>query len=60
MHFNRPEAMNAENTEMSIERVELYAGLACDPAVKVVIITGNEKAYCAGGDLAAFSQFNKA
>ena len=60
VRFNRPEAMNAANIEMSMERVELYAGLAYDPDVKVVIITGNEKAYCAGGDLAAFSRFDQA
>lgn len=58
VRFNRPEAMNAANEEMSYERVELYSGLAYDPAVRVVIITGNEKAYCAGGDLAAFSKFD--
>lgn len=60
VRFNRPKAMNAANVEMSIERVELYAGLAYDPEVKVVIITGNERAYCAGGDLAAFSKFDRA
>lgn len=60
VYFDRPEAMNAANVEMSHERLEIYAGLAQDPMVKVVIITGNEKAYCAGGDLAAFSQFNRA
>lgn len=58
VRFDRPEAMNAANVEMSMERVEIYSGVAYDPEVKVVIITGNEKAYCAGGDLAAFSQFD--
>ncbi len=60
VRFNRPQAMNAANVEMSLERVELYSGLAYDQRVRVVIITGNEKAYCAGGDLAAFSQFDPA
>ena len=60
VRFDRPEAMNAANVEMSHERVEIYSGLAYDPAVRVVIITGNEKAYCAGGDLAAFSKFDRA
>lgn len=48
VRFDRPEAMNAANVEMSLERVEIYAGLAYDPLVRVVIITGSEKAYCAG------------
>lgn len=60
VYFDRPEAMNAANVEMSMERVEIYAGLAYDPKVRVVVITGNEKAYCAGGDLAAFSRFDPA
>lgn len=60
VQFDRPEALNAANVEMSLERVEIYAGLAYDPLVRVVIITGSGKAYCAGGDLAAFSQFDPA
>ena len=56
--FHRPEAYNAANVEMSFERLEVYRGVSEDEAVKVVIVTGNEKAYCAGGDLAAFSQFD--
>lgn len=57
VRFNRPEAMNAANVEMSFDRLEIFNGIAHDDAVKAVIITGNEKAYCAGGDLTAFSQF---
>lgn len=57
--FDRPEAMNAANIEMSHERVEIYRGLAQDDSVKVIIITGGDKVYCAGGDLAAFSKFNQ-
>lgn len=58
IRFNRPEAMNAANIEMSFERLEIYSGVGEDPEVKAVVVTGNEKAYCAGGDLAAFSQFD--
>ncbi len=58
VRFNRPEALNAANIEMSVERLAIFSHLSTDEAVKVVIITGDEKAYCAGGDLAAFSQFN--
>lgn len=56
--FDRPDALNAANIEMSYERLEIFSGVSEDPKVKVVIITGNEKAYCAGGDLAAFSKFD--
>ncbi|NPV26476.1 MAG: enoyl-CoA hydratase/isomerase family protein [Firmicutes bacterium] len=57
IQFNRPEALNAVNEEMSYERLEIFAGVAQDPEVKVVIITGGEKVYCAGGDLVSFSKF---
>lgn len=56
--FNRPEALNAANEEMSYERLELFKKLQDDRNVKVVIITGSEKAYCAGGDLATFSKYD--
>lgn len=59
VQFNRPEAMNAANEEMSYERVEIYKNLAADDSVKVIIVTGGDKVYCAGGDLAAFSKFNQ-
>ena len=58
VRFDRPDAMNAANIQMSYERLEIYQGLSADPDVKAVIITGNDKAYCAGGDLAAFVQFD--
>lgn len=55
--FNRPEALNAVNAEMLVERNTVYNGIATDPEVKVLISTGNEKAYCAGGDLKAFANY---
>lgn len=60
VQFNRPEAMNAANVEMSFERLDIFRGIAADESVKAVIITGNEAAYCAGGDLTAFSRFGVA
>lgn len=57
IQFNRPHAMNALNREMSDERNEILSFIADDPDIKAVIITGGEKVFCAGGDLAAFSKF---
>lgn len=49
--LNRPKAYNAFNLEM----VELFAdhliGLSKDDSVSAVIITGEGRAFCAGGDL---------
>ncbi len=55
--FNRPEALNAVNAEMLEERSNVYNGIATDPDVKVLISTGNQQAYCAGGDLKAFANY---
>jgi enoyl-CoA hydratase len=60
VRFNRPDALNAANVPMSHERLEIYSGVSADPEVKAVIITGSEKAYCAGGDLASFEKFDSA
>jgi enoyl-CoA hydratase/carnithine racemase len=50
--LNRPEAMNAINTQMGRDLVACFEGLALDPAdVRCVVLTGAGKAFCAGGDL---------
>lgn len=50
--LNRPEAANAKNTAMGLEQKELFEGLYVDTEdVRVVVLTGNGKAFCAGGDL---------
>lgn len=49
--LNRPEAFNAFNLDM----IELFAkylvSLALDDSVSVLVISGEGKAFCAGGDL---------
>ena len=52
--YNRPEALNALNREMGDERNEILMAISADPEIKAVILTGGEKVFCAGGDLAAF------
>ena len=49
--LNRPEAFNAFDLEM-IELLEkCLISLAMDDSVSVLIISGEGKAFCAGGDL---------
>ncbi len=57
VQYNRPEALNAVNKEMLAERYEVYLGIAKDPEVRVLITTGNDQAFCAGGDLKAFVNY---
>lgn len=51
--LNRPEALNALTYAMYDELVRLFTGLRHDPAVRVVILTGAGRGFCAGHDLRA-------
>lgn len=49
--LNRPTAMNSFNLELVNELLVALQAVKQDAAVKTVILTGNGKAFCAGGDL---------
>ncbi len=55
--LNRPDAANALNLTLARELAQ--AALACDndESVKVVLLTGTGRMFCAGGDLKAFVEF---
>ena len=50
IQMNNPKAMNALEDELSAELLSAYKDVAADPAVGAVILTGAEKAFCAGGE----------
>ncbi|MFZ0945649.1 MAG: enoyl-CoA hydratase-related protein [Syntrophobacteraceae bacterium] len=49
--LNRPEVMNSFNFALLRELAEKVELFQWDPEVRVIIITGAEKAFCAGADL---------
>lgn len=49
--LNRPQAMNALSRELRADFVEVFATCTQDPEIRVLILTGNGKAFCAGFDL---------
>ena len=49
--LNRPEEMNALSRELRADFVEVFAQCAADADIRVVILTGNGRAFCAGFDL---------
>lgn len=55
--YNRPKALNAVNLPFLLERTEIYNNLRTDPEIRVLISTGNDQAYSAGGDLKDFVDF---
>ncbi len=49
--LNRPDAMNALSTALRRDLCATFDRLAADPKVRVVILTGAGRAFCAGLDL---------
>ncbi|MFB3812622.1 MAG: enoyl-CoA hydratase/isomerase family protein [Terriglobales bacterium] len=49
--LNRPEKFNALNRELMLDITRILQEAGADDAVKIVIVTGAGKAFCAGGDL---------
>lgn len=48
----RPDKHNALSGDMTVELAAAAAQLNADPKVRVVVLTGEGKSFCAGGDLA--------
>lgn len=52
--LNRPERLNAMNRELIGEAIAVLEKAASDPAIRVLILTGAGKGFCAGADMGAF------
>jgi len=53
IRFNRPDALNAINVAMAQGFLDACRHIADDPSVAVVVVSGEGRAFMAGGDLAA-------
>lgn len=49
--LNRPDAANGINLQLAKEIMQAANDIDDDPSVRAVLITGNGKLFCAGGDL---------
>ena len=49
--LNRPDRLNAWNGEMADRYFALLDECAADPTVKVIVVTGSGKGFCAGADM---------
>lgn len=49
--MNRPEVYNALNDAITFEMQDAFKAVAKDDAVRVVVLTGEGKAFCSGQDL---------
>ena len=50
VRLNRPEQLNATNHELHQGLAELFPQLDADPDARVAVLTGNGRAFSAGGD----------
>jgi len=55
IRFDRPDSLNAFTDTMEAELIEAFDAVDADPEVRVVVLTGNGRAFCAGMDLSASS-----
>lgn len=53
VRLNRPDQHNALSPDMIRQLTELFQALDRDDTVRVVVLTGNGRSFCAGADLAA-------
>lgn len=53
--LNRPEVYNALNDEITFELQDAFKAVGKDDLVRVVVLTGEGKAFCSGQDLKASS-----
>ncbi len=60
VRFNRPQVMNALSNESTRELERILHELDRDASVHVIVITGSEKAFAAGADIAAMADFDYA
>jgi len=56
VRLNRPNKLNAINPEMIADFRKLVNDVRADPGARIVIFTGNGRAFCAGADIAALSK----
>lgn len=60
LQLNRPKVMNALNLAIVDELVERLARLQEDQNIRCIILTGNERAFAAGGDIEEMSDISLA
>ena len=58
--LSRPEALNALNSTMVRELVAAFDALEPDDSVHCVVLTGSDKAFCAGADLKEMASLSSA
>ena len=56
LSLNRPEKRNALNDKLRTQFISALEGIHADREIRALILTGNGKGFCAGGDVAAMEK----
>ncbi|MBF54224.1 MAG: enoyl-CoA hydratase [Confluentimicrobium sp.] len=56
--LNRPDALNALNTEMVAELAEALTEAEANEKVRCIVLTGSEKAFAAGADISEMAELS--
>jgi len=51
VRLNRPQALNALNTQVLADLIACFAAYGADPTQRCAVLTGSEKAFAAGADI---------
>src|SRR5438445_862331 len=54
--LNRPEKLNAWSARLEVEFIDAIEAASSDGDVRVIVVTGAGRAFCAGGDISGWSQ----
>jgi enoyl-CoA hydratase len=56
VRLNRPQALNALNSQLMQELADALSAMDHDPEVRCIVLTGSEKAFAAGADIKEMAQ----
>lgn len=54
--LNRPEKRNAMNDKLRVQLISALEQITADREIRALVLTGNGKGFCAGGDVAAMEK----
>lgn len=54
LRLHRPQVLNALNLVLRKALAEAFTRLEADPAVRVIVLAGSDRAFCAGADLGEY------
>ncbi len=60
LYLNRPDKRNAMSDEMRSEFIEALEAVTADKSIRALVLTGNGKGFCAGGDISGMERRMKA